>query len=93
MAGDEVGTFVVNRLPWLVAVGNDVLLTVDRSDAMSVTDPAYRPIADHIADHGMVLVERTKGTDERMTGRIEKSWYATPTARNLLLMDAEEASA
>lgn len=92
MSEPIVGTFVVNELPFLVAVGNDVLLSVDRSDAMSVTDPKYRPIADHIADHGMVLVERDTGTDPRMSGRIEKSWYATPTARNLLLMP-EEASA
>lgn len=86
---DGPGTFVVNHRPFLVAVGNDILLTVDRSLAMSVTDPKYRPIADYIEERGLVLLEREVTTDERMYGRAEKSWYATPEARMLLLTEEE----
>jgi len=53
---------------------------------MSATDPKYQPIASHIADYGMVLVERKIIPLDGMYGRVEQSWYATPEARNLLFM-------
>lgn len=89
---DGPGTFVINHRPFLVAVGNDVLLTVDRSAAMSVTDARYQPIARHISEHRMVLLEREVVTDDpHMYGRTEKSWYAVPEARNLLMANTEES--
>lgn len=85
---DDPGTFVVNHKPFLVAVGNDVLLSVDRSMAMSTTDPRYQPIKDHITDHHMVLLETKRVNDDpQMYGHCEQSWYATPEARNLLMTD------
>lgn len=84
-------SFVVNHRPFLTAVGNDVLLRVDRSLAVSVTDPRYRPIAEHIETHRMVLVEREAVTDDpQMYGRTEMSRFATPEARQLLMMNFEE---
>lgn len=41
----------------------------------------------------MVLLEREVVTDDpRMYGRTEKSWFATPEARQLLFMNNNEES-
>lgn len=87
----EAGSFVVSNRPFLVAVGNGVLLTVDRSSVVSTDSEEYRPIREYIEDNGMTLLERKVGPCDRMYGsRVFQEWYAVPDARNLLLTEFEE---
>jgi hypothetical protein len=86
-----VTTFKLGRRPFLLAVGDGVQLLVSRSLVVSTElDPDYRRVADYIAEHRMVLVDREVGPEAGMYGSVEQSHYAVPDARNLLMQFPEE---
>lgn len=77
----------------LVAVGDGARLQVYRSLAVSPQAPAYKPVADYIADNRMVLISSGTGPQEGMKGRVEHLHYGTPEARMLWLAANPEAVA
>jgi hypothetical protein len=84
-------SFKVSHRPFLVAVGNDHSLIVGRSLSLNVTDPRYQPVADRIREYGLVLLAQNLVTKAGLYGQVEQSYWTTPEARNLLLMNTEES--
>lgn len=79
---------------FLRAVGDGVQLVVSRALACSVHSEGYEPVRRYIADTGMVLCEReVVQSEDRMFGRVERSHYAIPEVRNLLMTYPEETTA
>ena len=73
--------FEVARHPYLIAVGDDTRVRVYRSLAVDPESPGYAPVAQHIAEHGMVLISTEIGPLEGMFGNVEQSHYGTPQTR------------
>jgi hypothetical protein len=75
-------------LPWISAVGDGTQLMLGRSLALAKDDPRLLPVLQYISDNGLVLVEEEEVSgEEGLYGRVERSRFATPTARNLILMN------
>lgn len=84
--------FTVCEAPYVTAAGDGEQLTVARSLSCGVDDPRYRPVADYIRQHDLVLVETDTRLEPGMAGKCAVSHYATPQVRMLLLMKKEEAN-
>ena len=80
--------------PFVIGLGDEVQILVWRSEVLAKSDERYKPIQAHIERFDMQLVEEElKSKDEYLYGRVYKSWFCVPSARNLLLAYPEEAEA
>jgi hypothetical protein len=74
------------KQPWVVALGTDVQTMVWRSEVVDKTGAEYAPVREHLEGNGMVLIEEELlPSDPHIYGRTWKSWFAVPSARNLLM--------
>lgn len=85
-------TVVASQPPFLTAAGDGAQLLVSRSLVVSTASEQYRPVADYIRDHGMVLVETETGRESGMYGRVEQSHWAIPELRNLIMTNRGDDS-
>ena len=82
------------EVPFVIGLGDAVQILVWRSEVLAKSDERYAPIKAHIDRFDMQLVEEElKSKDEYLYGRVYKSWFCVPSARNLLLAYPEEAEA
>ncbi|OMC28971.1 hypothetical protein A5740_19220 [Mycobacterium sp. GA-1841] len=77
----------IRSWPFLTAEGDGTQLVTRRSLAFSTADPRYLPVLHYIRDFGLVLVSSEFTREEDIYGLTEVSHYATPDARNLILMN------
>lgn len=78
----------IAKAPYLVACGDDSEILVYRSYSVSKGDDAYLPVSEYIREHGLVMVSTETVREDRMLGRVERTHYATPERRNLLMVAA-----
>jgi hypothetical protein len=64
---------------FLAALGDATELRVRRSPVVRDTDEIYRPVLEHISEHGLVQAETSTSTDPAwMFGRVESALYLQP---------------
>jgi hypothetical protein len=81
-------TFEVSLPTMLYARGNEQQLVVTRSPIIPEDDELWKSVLDHIAEHGLVLMESVTKQDEgSMFGERETLWYGKPELRNELMSD------